>query len=152
MLANLLAQNVKIVPYKLAVKGLDWNVETNGSKLDIVGHGWQYHNNGKNTVDRQTIWKTAPATATSEAYTVNRIGEILNVTGDGWSVHTDQNVLDVHEGIGYDIGAAHAMAASMPGFVAQFVPAGQYLPTKTQTIPSARTTPLKYNPFSANCQ
>ena len=43
MLANLLAQNikdVKIVPYKLQLKGLDWTVNTNGAKLDIVGHGW----------------------------------------------------------------------------------------------------------------
>ena len=40
------AKVVKILPYELDLTGLDWNVKTDGAKLDIVGHGWDYHNDG----------------------------------------------------------------------------------------------------------
>ena len=79
---------------------------------------------------------------------------MLNVKGDGWSVHTNQNVLDVHEGIGYDVGSAHAMIANMPGFVTQFIPAGETLPAKMQDLKGNGITPVmfSYNPFApADC-
>jgi hypothetical protein len=151
MLANLIAANIKhvnIVPYTLDLTGLDWNVATDGAKLDIEGHGWEYHNDGS----QQTIWETKPATPTSEAFTVNRIGEMLNITGEGWSVHTDQNVMNVNEGIGYEVATAHAFNGQMPGFIAHFVPAGETIDTQTQNIATARKTPFHYTPFGATCE
>ena len=77
---------------------------------------------------------------------------MLNISGEGWTVHTDANNLDVTEGIGYDIGTSHYLDGKLPGFVAHFVPAGETVPTHTQVLTTARKTPFQFQPFGAACK
>ena len=106
MLANLIAKNIKVVPYQLDVKGTGWEVSTNGSNLNIQGKGWSYANPG----NQQNVW--IPTTK----YTINRNGEMLNLKGQGWAIHSDQTVLDVHDYTdGVTVGTSHRAAVNIPG-------------------------------------
>ena len=110
MLSNLFtAVPFSPTPYKLVLKGLDWSIDTNGSKLDITGKGWQLH---RDNLGNPHIWEAAPGSGTVEKHSVSRNGDVLDVIGDGWSVHTDPHTLDVIEGIGYSLDTHVATSSS----------------------------------------
>ena len=144
MLSNLIV----LQPYKLDLRGLDWTVDTDGTKLDITGRGWALH---RGATDGQQAWSFVPGSADVEKHSVSRIGQTLDVIGDGWSVHTTPTTLDVVEGIGYSLDSHVAVKSQLPGLTTNFIPANDQMVTSSSQVLGKTSNPITFKPFSTTC-